>query len=109
MITRSLPGGNEGGVGSTLADSCVMSSGIMFASAADVVAVPYAGDVCCDYRGVCRSSHVAAAGVPARRYSPPAPPFLQGQIRSNLGEGGEGYPLLHKQCLSVDANYMWVT
>ena len=43
-----------------------------------------------------------------RRYNPPAPPFLQGQLRSNLGESGEGYPLLHKQCSSVDANYMCV-
>ncbi len=50
MITRSQgggAGGGGGGVGSTLADSCVMSSGVLFAAAADVVAVPYAGDFMC--------------------------------------------------------------
>jgi hypothetical protein len=51
MITRSQGGGagagGGGGVGSTLADSCVMSSGVLFAAAADVVAVPYAGDFMC--------------------------------------------------------------
>ena len=48
MITRSQGGGGAGagaGVGSTLGDSCVMSSGVLFAAAADVVAVPYAGDL----------------------------------------------------------------
>ena len=45
MITRSR--GQEGGgvVGRTLADSCVASSGVLFAAAANVVAVPYAGEV----------------------------------------------------------------
>jgi hypothetical protein len=45
MITRSPVGGSSGagGVGCTLADSCVMSSGVMFAAAGGVLAVPYAG------------------------------------------------------------------
>lgn len=51
----------------------------------------------------------SAAGVPVRRYSPPSPPFLQGQIRCDLGDGDGGYPLLHKQCVSLDANYMLQT
>ncbi len=50
MITRSSAagGGSGGAVGSTLADSCVMSSGVMFAAASHVVAVPYAGVDCRD-------------------------------------------------------------